>query len=99
MDFIFQSSLIKPSSMPVQSIHRLNPFALQHGSNLWIHEKIQQIIFYAESRFWTILPNISNANQECLTWTQNLLQWELVCLAFGLSNLADILQSFLSYHT
>jgi hypothetical protein len=85
--------------MPVQSIHRLNPFALQHGSNLQIHEKIQQIIFYAESRFWTILTNISNADQEHQAWTQNLLQQELVCLAFGLSDLADILQSFLSYLT
>jgi hypothetical protein len=85
--------------MLAQSIHRFNPFALQHGSNLQTHEKVQEIIFYAESRFWTILTNLSNADQECQTWTQNLLQRELVCSAFGLSNLADFLQSFLSYLT
>ena len=69
--------------MPVQSIHRLNSFALQDGSNLWIHEKIQQIIFCVESRFWTILTNISNADWEHQAWTQNLLQQELVCSAFS----------------
>ena len=37
------------------------------------------------------------ADREHQAWVQNLLQQELVCLAFGLSNLADILQSFLSY--
>jgi len=85
--------------MPVQSIHRFNPFALHHGSNLWTHEKVQEIVWYAESRFWTILLKISNANWEHQAWMQNLLQRELVCLAFSLSNLADILQSFLSYLT
>lgn len=77
--------------MPVQSIHRFNPFALQHGSNLRTHEKVQEIVFYAESRFWTILSNISDADRERQVWTQILLQRELVCPAFGLSNLADIL--------
>jgi hypothetical protein len=85
--------------MPVQSIHRLNPFTLQHGSNLGSYVKIQEIIFYAESRFWTILTNTSNADRERQAWTQNLLQRELVCLAFGLSCLADIFQSFLYYLT
>jgi hypothetical protein len=83
--------------MPAQSIHRFNPFALQHGSNLQTHEKVQEIIYYAESRFWTILTNLSNADRERQTWTQNLLQRELVCSAFGLSDIADFLQSFLSY--
>ena len=85
--------------MPVQSIHRLNPFALQHGSNLGTHVKIQDIIFYAESRFWTILSNISNADRERQAWTQILLQQELVCSASGSSNIADILQSVLFYLT
>ena len=85
--------------MLIQSIHRLNPFSLQHGSNLGTYVKIQEMIFYAESRFWTILTNISNADRERQAWTQNLLQRELVCLAFALSYLADILQSFLSYLT
>lgn len=85
--------------MPVQSILRLNPFALQHGSNLGTHVKIQEMLFYAESRFWTILTNISNADRDRQAWTQNLLQRELVCSAFGFFNLADILQSFLFYLT
>jgi hypothetical protein len=74
--------------MPAQSIHHFNPFALQNGCSLQGHEKVQEIVFYAESRFWTILTNISNANRERQTWTQNLLQRELVYPAFGLSDLA-----------
>ena len=85
--------------MPVQSIHHFNPFVLQHGSNLQTHQKVQEIIWYAESRFWTILMKISNADREGQAWMQNLLQRELVCSAFGLSNLADILHRFLSYLT
>jgi hypothetical protein len=85
--------------MPAQFIHHFNPFALQHGSNLQTHEKVQEILFYVESRFWMILTNLNNADRERQTWTQNLLQQKLVCSAFGLSNLADFLQSFLSYLT
>jgi len=85
--------------MPVQSIHRLNPFTLQHGSNLGTHVKIQEIIFYVESRFWTIITNISNADWERQAWTQILLQQGLVCSAFGIFYLADILQSVLFYLT
>ena len=80
--------------MPVQSIHRLNPFALQHGSNLGTHVKIQEVVFYAESRFWTILTNISNADRERQAWMQNLLQRELVCSAFGFLTLLTLYKAF-----
>ena len=47
-----------------------------------------------ESRFWTILNNISNADHEHQTWTQKILQRELVCLSCSLSGLANICEEF-----
>ena len=68
--------------MPIATIHRFNPFSLQHGSNHSLHVRIQEVIYYAESRFWVILNNISKADQERQSWTQKLLQRELVYYHF-----------------
>lgn len=42
-------------------IRILNPFNMQHGSNVQIHLYIQEVVNYAESRFGAVLPVIGNA--------------------------------------
>ena len=64
--------------MPIPTIRRFNPFNLQHGSDHNIHVKIQEVVFYGESRFWHIVNNISKADLARQTWTQKLLHRELV---------------------
>jgi hypothetical protein len=60
------------------TIHRFNPFNLPTGVDHDLHMKIQEIISYAESRFWTIINEISKSDLDKQTWTQKLLQRELV---------------------
>lgn len=43
-----------------------------------MHSKIQQILYYAESRFWHILNNLTSADDVKLSWCQKLLHRELV---------------------
>ena len=52
---------------------------LRWNSNL--RSEIQEVVYYAESCFWAILNEISYAEIDIdrQTWTQKLLQWELVC--------------------
>jgi hypothetical protein len=64
--------------MPTHTIRRLNPFNLQHGSDHNLHSNVQEILYYAESRFWCILNEISKADLDRQSWTQKLLQRELV---------------------
>lgn len=64
--------------MQSTTIHRFNLFNLQHGSDHDIHVKIQEIIYYSESRFSSILHHISKADSDRQSWTQKLLQRELV---------------------
>ena len=59
-----------------------NPFSEMDSSwNSSVHIWIQEVIYYAESRFWTILNDISNAEFDVdrQIWTQKLLQHKLVC--------------------
>jgi len=43
--------------------------------------RIEQILYYAESRFWMILNNLASANDTRLLWGQKLLRRELVSLS------------------
>jgi hypothetical protein len=67
-----------PSEMLIVSIRRFNPFNLQHGPAIGSHARIQEIIFYAESRFRSIAFSLTTAGH---LWTQKLLQAELVSLS------------------
>ena len=60
------------------TIHRFNPFNLAPGFNRDLHMKVQEIVYYAESRFWTISNEISKEDHDKQSWTQKLLQRELV---------------------
>ena len=55
-----------------------SPFSLQHGSNPQLHQRAQQIIWYAESRFRQALIKISQADHRRQAWMQSCLQEELV---------------------
>ena len=66
------------------TIRRFNPFNLQHGSDDVLHSLIQDIIDYAESRLWSIVNAISKADKDRQSWTQKLLQKELVAYHFFL---------------
>lgn len=39
---------------------------------------IQDVVYYAESRFWSIINEISKADVDRQSWTQKLLLRELV---------------------
>lgn len=57
-----------------------NPFSQKTLSDLSTARlTIQEIIYYAESRFWVILNEINKANVDRQIWTQTLLHRELVC--------------------
>jgi hypothetical protein len=43
-----------------------------------IHSKIQQLLYYAESRFWRILIKFMAADYKKNDWCQKLLHRELV---------------------
>jgi hypothetical protein len=67
------------STMP--DITLFSPFSEMDNSwNTKVHILIQDIIFYAESRFWAILNEISNAEMDIdrRVWTQRFLVQELV---------------------
>jgi hypothetical protein len=59
-------------------IRRFNMFNLQNESNLEIQKKIQQLLYYAESRFWSILNTFKNSDYNRNSWCQKLLHRELV---------------------
>jgi hypothetical protein len=68
------------STMPEFTI--FNPFSEFDTSwNSNIRIQIQEVLYYAESRFWTALNAISNAEFDIdrQIWTQKLLKRELVC--------------------
>ncbi|KAF8801935.1 hypothetical protein BYT27DRAFT_7113917, partial [Phlegmacium glaucopus] len=60
------------------SICPFNPFLLQSISQKGFHIDIQEVIYYAESRFWCILNEISNGPSDRQGWTQKLLHRELL---------------------
>ncbi|KAF8811073.1 hypothetical protein BYT27DRAFT_7253203 [Phlegmacium glaucopus] len=69
-----------PSTMRRHTIRRFNPFNLQHGSDQNIHATIQEIVYYAESRFWCIVNKISKAEPDRQSWMQKLLHRELLVI-------------------
>ena len=43
-------------------IRRFDLFKIQNAEYNTFHGKIQEILYYAESRFWTILNNLASAD-------------------------------------
>ena len=63
--------------MPLLSV--LNPFSkIKASEHTKIGVHIQEVIYYAESRFWVILNEISRAESDRKVWIQRLLHRELV---------------------
>jgi hypothetical protein len=61
------------------SITLFNPFSLKKATDYSnVRGQIQEVIHYAESRFWTILNETSGAEIDRKIWTQTLLHRELV---------------------
>jgi hypothetical protein len=56
-----------------------DPFNLQRGSDERWHAKVQEIIYYGDSRFRQALADISLADHRHQGWMQSCLQRELVC--------------------
>lgn len=57
-----------------------NPFSLKNVTDHFNQrEHIQEVIDYAESRFWTILKETRDTDSDRKKWTQILLHRELVC--------------------
>ncbi len=61
------------------TIRTFNPFNLQHGSDQEWHVKVQEIVYYGDSRFRQALAHISKADNRHQEWMQQCLQDELVC--------------------
>ncbi|KAF4618042.1 hypothetical protein D9613_012875 [Agrocybe pediades] len=54
-----------------------DPFDARFGqSEVW-YAKVQELVYYAESRFRVIVLNIANAREEHLKWMQTILSHEL----------------------
>lgn len=59
-------------------IHRFHLFNTQNGLYNAMQDRIQQTLYYAESRFWSILKTLTNADDARNVWCQKLLHRELV---------------------
>jgi len=59
-------------------MHRFTLMDYQHKPYGGVHRKIQQILYYAESRFSIILRNLKKADAKAQDWHQKLLHRELV---------------------
>ena len=70
------------TAMAPTSITAFRPFNLQHdeGENLYV--RLQQVIYYGESRFRAAVARIIKADVRHHGWMQTCLQQELVCLLF-----------------
>ena len=64
--------------MSPSSIHTFNPFNLQQGSQQEWHIKLQEVIYYGESRFRQATASINTADGRRQGWMQECLQQELV---------------------
>jgi hypothetical protein len=68
-----------PSTMEKKTvIHRYNLFNVNNNEYNALHVKIQMILYYAESRFWSILNHLADADFTKISWSQKLLHRELV---------------------
>jgi len=47
--------------MSSSTIHRFNPFTVRSGPDQNVHNKIQEVNYYAESWFWAVLHYLSKA--------------------------------------
>jgi hypothetical protein len=61
-------------------IRRFLPFNIHNEEYISFHGKIQKILYYAESRFWSILNSLVKADRGRQKWCQTLLRRELVPL-------------------
>jgi hypothetical protein len=94
------SSYLQSMPVPViPIIRRFNPYNLQYGIDSKLHDLIQEIVNYAESRFWLIIHEISKADNDHQSWMQKLLRRELVWVnCLRLLSILTIFQVFvLSY--
>jgi hypothetical protein len=64
--------------MSNNTLTAFNPFALSSGSKQDDHLKMQEVIYYGESRFRQALIKISTAHADLQRWMQKWLQTELV---------------------
>lgn len=64
--------------MSPSSIHTFDPFNLQQGSQQEWHIKLQEVIYYGESRFRQATASINTADGRRQGWMQECLQQELV---------------------
>ncbi|KAF8801050.1 hypothetical protein BYT27DRAFT_7216408 [Phlegmacium glaucopus] len=66
------------SCISTMSIHQFNPFSVQQGFQDSTLLHIQEVIYYAESHFWSIVNDISKAEIDRQSWAQKLLHRELL---------------------
>lgn len=64
--------------MSFSSIRAFNPFNLQKGANPAWHLKVQEVIYYGESRFREAVAHISQADERHQFWMQQTLKREVV---------------------
>lgn len=56
-----------------------NPFSMKKSSEYSaMGVKLQEVVYYAESRFRSMLQDLCNADNDRKKWTQQLLHRELV---------------------
>jgi hypothetical protein len=70
--------------MANRQIRLFNPFSLQLGADSDHHRQIQQVIWYAESRFRQALVIFHDAPDPKQRWMQSALREELVSHTFNM---------------
>jgi hypothetical protein len=68
--------------MAPTSIKAFRPFNLQHGEGHNLHVRLQEVIYYGESRFRAAAARIIKADDRHQGWMQACLQQEVVCVIF-----------------
>ena len=61
------------------SLSVYSPFSLQLGPKVQCQRHVQEIIWYAESRFHQVLLEVEHANFVKESWMQRILYAEVVC--------------------
>ena len=64
--------------MSNKTLSIFNPFSLQSGPKGPLQMRVQEIIWYAESRFRRVLLELDQANFNKQRWMQKILYSELV---------------------
>ena len=64
--------------MSNKTLSIFNPFSLQSGPKGPLQMQVQEIIWYAESRFRRVLLELDQANFNKQRWMQKILYSELV---------------------